>query len=213
MSDCCARGYERAFGARTARRDARRYRRKGLDATARRMVDEVAARGIADADVLEIGGGVGAIEVELLKRGAARATNVELSHGYDEEGERLAADSGLERRIVRRHGDFVEDEGVAEPADVVVMHRVVCCYPDPEALVSAAAVQARRLLALTFPRSTWWSRLGTRVANVFFRLICEFESYVHPPEAILAAARAQGLIPVYEHSGRIWRLAVLERVP
>ena len=99
------------------------------------------------------------------------------------------------------------------PADVVVMHRVVCCYPDPEALVGAAAGHARRVLALTFPRSTWWMRLGTRVANVFFRLICQFESYVHPPETILAAARSQGLTPVYEHSGRIWRLAVLERTP
>lgn len=213
MSNCCARGYERAFGARTARRDARRFRRKGLDSTAQRMVNEVAARGVEGADVLEIGGGVGAIELELLRRGAARATNVELSHGYDEEGEKLVAEAGLEGRIDRRYGDFVEDEAVTGPADVVVMHRVVCCYPDPEALVGAAAGHARRVLALTFPRSTWWTRLGTRVANVFFRLICQFESYVHPPETILGAARSHGLAPVYEHSGRIWRLAVFERTP
>ena len=94
MSNCCARGYERAFGARTARRDARRYRRKGLDTTAQRMVNEVAARGVEHAEVLEIGGGVGAIELELLKRGASRATNVELSHGYDEEGAKLVAEAG-----------------------------------------------------------------------------------------------------------------------
>jgi len=177
------------------------------------MVNEVAARGVEGADVLEIGGGVGAIELELLRRGAARATNVELSHGYDEEGEKLVAEAGLEGRIDRRYGDFVEDEAVTGPADVVVMHRVVCCYPDPEALVGAAAGHARRVLALTFPRSTWWTRLGTRVANVFFRLICQFESYVHPPETILGAARSHGLAPVYEHSGRIWRLAVFERTP
>ena len=212
MSNCCACGYDRIFGARQARRDARRYRRKGLDATAQRLVDEVSERGIENAEVLEIGGGVGAIELELLKRGAARATNVELSHGYDEEGQKLLAEAGLADRIVRRYGDFVETEGVTEPADVVVMHRVVCCYPDPDALVGAAAEHARRLLALSFPRSTWWSRLGTRVANVFFRLICQFESYVHPPETILGAARSHGFAQVHEHTGRIWRLAVLERV-
>ncbi len=212
MGNCCARGYERIFGERVARRDARRYRRKGLDGTAQRLVDEVADRGIENAEVLEIGGGVGAIELELLKRGAARATNVELSHGYDEEGEKLLSEAGLAGRVVRRHGDFVEAEGVTEPADVVVMHRVVCCYPDPDALVGAAAGHARRLLALTFPRSTWWSRLGTRVANVYFRLVCQFESFVHPPETILAAASSRGFTPVHEHTGRIWRLAVLERV-
>ena len=212
MSNCCARGYERAFGKRTARRDARRYRRKGLDATAQRMVNEVSARGVEGVELLEVGGGVGSIEVELLKRGAARATNVELSRGYDEEGDKLVAEAGFEGRIERRYGDFVEGEQVTRPADVVVMHRVVCCYPDSEALVGAAAGHTRRVLALTFPRRTWWLRLGTRVANVFFRLICDFESYVHPPETILGAARSHGLTPVYEHSGRIWRLAVLERV-
>lgn len=177
------------------------------------MVNEVTARGVDNAEVLEIGGGVGAIELELLKRGAARATNIELSHGYDEEGAKLVAEAGVEARIDRRYGDFVEDEALTGPADVVVMHRVVCCYPDPKALVGAAAGHSRRVLALTFPRSTWWTRLGTRVANVFFRLILQFESYVHPPEAILDAARSHGLTPVYEHSGRIWRLAVLERAP
>jgi len=176
------------------------------------MVNEVSARGVDGVELLEIGGGVGSIEVELLKRGAARATNVELSHGYDEEGGKLAAEAGLEGRIERRYGDFVADEALTDPADVVVMHRVVCCYPDPDALVGAAAGHARRVLALTYPRRTWWLRLGTRIANVFFRLICDFESYIHPPETILGAARSHGLTPVYEHSGRIWRLAVLERV-
>ena len=57
------------------------------------MVNEVAARGVEGAEVLEIGGGVGAIELELLRRGAARATNVELSHGYEQEGERLVAEA------------------------------------------------------------------------------------------------------------------------
>ncbi|HUK93732.1 MAG TPA: methyltransferase domain-containing protein [Gaiellaceae bacterium] len=212
MGNCCAGGYNRIFGERVARRDARRYRHKGLDATAQRLVDEVAGLDIQNAEVLEIGGGVGAIELELLKRGAERATNVELSHGYDAEGEKLLAEAGLGGRVVRRYGDFVEDEALVDPADVVVMHRVVCCYPDPDALVGAAAGHARRVLAFSFPRRTWWLRLGARVANVYFRLACNFETFVHPPETILGAAHSRGFAPVHEHTGRVWRLAVLERV-
>ncbi len=211
MSSCCTRGYERFFGKRTARRDARRYRRKGLDPTAGRMVEELAGRGVAEATVLEIGGGIGAIDVELLKRGAGRATVVELSHGYDEEARTLLAETGFEGRVERLHGDFVAGEDAIEPADLVVLHRVVCCYPDPDALVGAAARHARRLLALSFPRNTWWIRLGSRVVNVFFRRIGWVESYIHLPAAIIGAARAQGFAPVHEHAGRIWRVAVLER--
>jgi hypothetical protein len=210
VSTCCARGYERFFGERTARRDARRYRRKGLDPTAQRIVDELTRRGVADASVLEIGGGVGAIDLELLKRGAAGATIVELSHGYDGEARALITEAGLEGRVARRHGDFVASEEAIDPADVVVLHRVVCCYPDPEALVGAAARHARRLLALSFPRDTWWTRVGSRIVNVLFRRLGWVESYIHRPARILEAARHHGLAPVHEHSGRLWQLAVFE---
>jgi hypothetical protein len=211
VSNCCARSYERFFGERSARRDGRRYRRKGLDPAGQRLVDELAARGLSGASVLEIGGGVGAIELELLKRGADRATNVELSHGYEQEAQTLVAEAGVASRIERRHGDFVATGDTLDPADVVVMHRVVCCYPDPEALVGQAAGHARRLLALSFPRDTWWIRLGSRVLNVCFRAVGWVESYVHPPATILGAARSRGLIQVHDHSGRLWRTAVLER--
>jgi len=212
VGSCCARGYERFFGARVARRDARRYRRNGLDGTARRLVDEVGARGVEGATVLEPGGGVGAIDLELLKRGADRATVVELSHGYDDEAAALAREAGAEERIERRHGDFVEQASLVGEADVVVMHRVVCCYPDPERLVGAAAERTRRLLALSFPRDTWWLRAASRTANVFFRLIGGVETYIHPPEVVEGSAERAGLTTVlHEPDGRIWRVAVFER--
>jgi hypothetical protein len=212
MSTCCAQGYERFFGARTARRDAKRYRERGLDDTARRLVDELAARGLAGTTVLEIGGGVGAVDLELLAIGAERATIVELSHGYDEEALGLAREAGVETRIERRHGDFVEQEAGLEAADVVVMHRVVCCYPDPERLVGAAAGHARRLLALSFPRDTWWLRLGFRLANLWFRLRGGFQGFVHAPARVVASAEKSGMTTVlHERAGRIWRVAVFER--
>ena len=212
MGSCCARGYERFFGARVARRDARRYRRNGLDGTALRLVDEVGARGVEGATVLEPGGGVGAIELELLKRGADRATVVELSHGYDDAAADLAREAGAEERIERRHGDFVEQASLVGEADVVVMHRVVCCYPDPERLVGAAAERTRRLLALSFPRDTWWLRTGSRAANVFFRLIGGIETYIHPPDVVERSAERAGLTTVlHEPTSRIWRVAVFER--
>jgi magnesium-protoporphyrin O-methyltransferase len=195
-----------------ARRDARRYRKHGLDDTAQRLVDELAARNVAGAEVLEVGGGVGAVDLELLTRGAELATVVEISHGYDDEALALAREAGLEERIARRHGDFVEQETAVAPADVVVMHRVVCCYPDPERLVGAAAGHARRLLALSFPRDVWWLRLGVGAANLWLRLTGRIETFVHAPARVVAAAEAAGMRTVlHEPSGRIWRVAVFTR--
>jgi magnesium-protoporphyrin O-methyltransferase len=123
-----------------------------------------------------------------------------------------AVDAGAERRVDRRIHDIVQDPSSVAPADVVVLHRVVCCYPDPERLVGAAATHARRLLALSFPRDTWWLRLGFRLGNVWFRLTNGFQSFVHEPARIVAAAERAGLEPlVHERSGRIWRIAIFER--
>jgi magnesium-protoporphyrin O-methyltransferase len=211
MSACCAPRYRKVFSKRLARRDARRYRRKGLDKTARLIVERLAERDVADATVLEVGGGVGAIDIELLKAGAREATVVELSGEYDGEAAQLLAEHGLADRVSRRHGDFVELEAGVDPADVVVMHRVVCCYPDPESLVGAAALHARRLLALSFPRNSWWVRVGWYAVDAWFRLVYRFASFVHPRERILGAAESMGFVPVHEHSGGIWDVAVLER--
>ncbi len=136
MAGCCnPRGCDRFFTRRFARRVAKRYRRKGLDETARRMVAFLELRGIEGATVLEVGGGVGEIQLELLKRGAARAVNLELSPAYEEEATSLLRAAGLEGRAERRLHDIAVDPEGVEAADVVVLHRVVCCYPDYERLL------------------------------------------------------------------------------
>jgi hypothetical protein len=75
------------------------------------MVEFLELRGIEGATVLEIGGGVGEIQIELLKRGAVRSVNLELSSAYEEEATRLLREAELEGRAERRvHDIAVEPE-------------------------------------------------------------------------------------------------------
>ncbi len=213
MRGCCnPSGYAKVWDARQARKFARHYLRKGLDPTAKRLVDFLKARGLAGQTILEVGGGVGAIQVDLLRAGAARAVSVELSPAYEEAARELLTAAGLMDRDERLIMDFAGEAGKVGSADVVIMHRVVCCYPDMEPLVAGAADRARRHLAISFPRASWWVRLGFVAANFWFWLRrVEFRTYVHPPRAILATAQSHGFLPVLEHRGWLWQLAVLER--
>jgi hypothetical protein len=210
---CCPpKGYETLFGARTARRDAKRYRRKGLDDTARRMVEFLRSRGIEGKTVLEVGGGVGAIDVELLKEGAERAVNVELSPYYEAAARELWADQGVADRLEYRVANVAEDGKDVGAADAVLMHRVVCCYPDYDALVGAAAERASGYLVMSFPCDRWYTRGFVSAVNVVARLLrWEHRSYVHAPAAIGAAAERRGLTPVLDEPGRIWQIAAFER--
>jgi magnesium-protoporphyrin O-methyltransferase len=212
VANCCnPRGCDQFFSRRFARRVAKRYRKRGLDKTARRMVAFLEQRGLEGASVLEVGGGVGEIQIELLKRGAARAVNLELSPAYDEEARKLLREAGLENRVERRLHDIAARDGV-EAADVVVLHRVVCCYPDYERLLTAAAGHARRLLVFSYPPGNAIARLAVGGQNLLFRLLRkEFRTFAHPPSAMLTVLEERGLEPTFGHHGLVWQVAGLER--
>ena len=200
------------FGPRFAHRMAARYRKRGLDKTARRMVELLAECGIQDATVLEIGGGVGEIQLELLRRGAASTTNLELSAGYEEAAAALIAEAGVRGRVDRRLVDIATEPDAVPPADVVVLHRVVCCYPDVERLLGAAAQHARRLLVFSHPPRNAVSRSVVATENLVLRATGrEYRAFAHPPAAMLAVLAQHGLIPRSTHRGWVWQVVAVGR--
>lgn len=213
VGDCCDRdAYDATFGDRFARRVARRYRRRGLDRTRRRVVDFLSDRGIEEATVLEIGGGIGEVHVELLRRGARAVTNLEISTSYEEQAAQLLDGSGFGDRVTRRFLDIASSPDEVEPADVVVLHRVVCCYPDYDRLLSAAATHARQLLVFSHPPRTPVTRLSFALDNLMRRLRRnDFRAFVHPPEAMVAVVQLRGMSLRYRHRGLSWTVVGFER--
>jgi SAM-dependent methyltransferase len=214
VTGCCARhGQEEFFGEKTAAHDARKYRRKGPDPMARSLARRAAARGVDGASVLEIGGGVGQVALELLKAGAASAEVVELLPAYEPLVHELASEAGVGERISFRTADLVAEPGSAVPADLVVLNKVVCCTPDGVALAGIAASLARRTLVLSFPRRVWWARAGLATLNLYLRLRGRrFRVFVHPQAALEGAVEAQGLARASERNGPLFRIAAFERV-
>jgi 2-polyprenyl-3-methyl-5-hydroxy-6-metoxy-1,4-benzoquinol methylase len=195
-----------------AKRAVARYRQKGVDKTAQRMLAFLEEQGIEGATVLEIGGGVGELQIELLKRGAASTLNLELSPAYDDEAIGLVREAGLDGRVERRLHDIAADPQGVESTDVVVLHRVVCCYPDFERLLGAAAEHARRLLVFSYPPRNVLSRFLLGAQNVLFRLRRkEFRTFAHPPARMLGVVEERGLLLAYAHRPVIWQIAGFER--
>lgn len=212
--DCCKhnQGLNGRFNAQTARSEVEGYFKKGVDKHTRVIVEAVGARGVEGASVLEVGGGVGGLHLELLKRGAARATDVDVSAAYVAAAQSVAERLGVRARVDYRVADFAREAESVPEAEVVVMHRVVCCYPDMRRLVTAAAQHARRLLALSFPREAWYMRVFEKIMNFGMWVTRSgFRFYLHSPEAILAAAAAAGLRPVHQKASWPWEIVVFER--
>jgi len=114
----------------------------------------------------------------------------------------------VERRII----DIAQVHDKVERADVVVLHRVVCCYPDYERLLGAAASKTGRLLVFSHPPRNLVSRAMFSAENRMRRLKGEtFRAFVHPPAAMRNIAVQSGLRDTYRWRGFGWHVVGLER--
>jgi len=213
VSDCCTpKGYRQIFSERGAQRQARGYRRQGLDGTSRQIVDLLKERGVEGLTLLEVGGGIGAIQIELLKAGLASAVSVELTPSYEESAAELLREAGLQARVERKVMDFVHAAAEVGAADIVVMNRVVCCYPDLPRLEGAAAAHARQMLVMSFPKERWWSRVVVWMANIGMAMTRrEFRIFLHSVAQIAAIGESNGLKRSPTRAGIFWEIAMMQR--
>ena len=136
--------------------------------------------------------------------------------GYDETFSdrfaRLLERTGMAARVERRLLDFPQVPDEVDRADVVVLHRVVCCYPDYERLLGAAASKSDRLLVFSHPPRNvatttvlWWDNARRRVKGDSFR------TFADPPAAMLGVLSECGLRNTYRWRGFGWHVVGLER--
>ncbi len=201
------------FNERFARRTLRRYRKKGLDPIERGMVDSVSSTERNGGRVLEIGGGIGALQAELIAAGADRGEVVELLNDYEPYAREAARHRGIEGRTTFRVADLLEQPDAAVPADIVVLNRVVCCSPDGVRLAGLAAHLASRVLLLSYPRDRRLVRAGVALLNFVMRMLGRsFRVFLHPTAALFQAARAEGFETAQTGRTIAWEFTTLRRV-
>jgi len=200
------------FGPKVALWEMKRYRRRGPSKTTRMLLDALADEGAEGYSLLDIGGGVGAIQHEMLADGSTRVVNVDASPAYQDVVREEAKKRGTADRIAFHMGDFVEIAPSLPPADVVTLDRVICCYPDMPALVGASAAHAGVVWGAVFPRTSLPVRLGFRVMNLFQRLRgSAFRVYTHPTEGVERVLHAHGFRRRMHRRTLVWQVTVWRR--
>jgi SAM-dependent methyltransferase len=204
--DCCRPDYDGLFNDRAARRELAAYRRNGATGTTRRLLEAIRSSGVAGTRVLDIGGGVGVIGAELLRAGASRLTDVDASRPYLEAARSEIERRGYGERASFLHGDFVDLADDVDPAEIVTLDRVICCYSDWTSLVDRSVERARHLYGLVYPRDRWWMRLGIGSVRTVGRLFGRaLPFHVHPEQAVDARIRAAGFEPIFARRGLAWQ--------
>ncbi len=212
MDACGCDDFASIFDQRTAEKDRERYHRNGPDRTTRMLLDMIAPYRVTGSTVLDVGGGIGVIDQELLRAGAGHAVLVDASPAYLDAARQEARQANLLDRIELVDGDFVRRAAEIDPADIVTLDRVVCCYPDAEALVASSAVRARTVYGLVLPRDRSLVRVAVRILNLGYWIRRRaYRAYVHANARIDELVAASGLHPRSEGGTFFWRVVVYER--
>lgn len=208
-SDCCS---VNTFSRREAEADLRRYRRSGIDGATKALVEAIKAQGIEGASLLDVGGGIGAIQLELLAAGIGSAQSVDASEPYVEVAREEAARRGFADRTRHVFGHLADVGAAAGPADVVTLDKVVCCDPDVARLLGEVSGRARRMIGLVYPRTVWWNQVATRIFDAWGRVTRDpTRWYLHPTPRVDGLLRDAGFVRHDVTRTFIWQVVLYIR--
>ena len=206
MNCCCPHSNSaNRFFSFFAGRYRKRFEKKGFEPSQEQLMTGLEQASYQDAKILEIGSGVGHLHQTLLERGAASAVGVDLASKMIEEARRWAAERTLTDRTDYVEGDFMEIHATLPDADVTVLDKVVCCYPDADGLVHASLAKTGRVYALTYPLNRWYIRAMMGLVALAMKIVrSDFRPYVHDPERIEKWITETGFDKLYQNNNMVW---------
>lgn len=200
--DCCETPGQRKMNTRISLR------------ARRELVRALEALGIENTTVLEVGCGPGDLIRDLVKLGASRALGIDLAEKTLEVARQRAEAEGVSNSVHFRLGNGATE--ALEPHDVVILEKVICCYPDWQKLVDNTSEAASRSYGFVIPRSDWPNSLIVRAFVAVQTLVlklrkCGFRPFVHDFEKIDSHLHRRGLRRDHLSKGPIWMTAVYSR--
>jgi len=214
MTCCCPHSNSaNRFFSFFAGRYRRRFEKKGFEPSQKQLIEGLEQAGYSNSTIIEIGSGVGHLHQTLLEQGAASAVGVDLASKMIVEAKHWAVERGLRDRTQYVEGDFMEIKAQISAADITILDKVVCCYPDADGLVHASLTKTRRVYALTYPRNRWYVRAVMGITGAVMKILgSDFRPYVHDPEMIEAWVKAEGFSKEYQNTNLVWLTQVYSKV-
>lgn len=210
-SSQCTKGIDKFF-SKEASRFLKRYKKKGLEKSQKNLMAGIEKAGFHKKSLLEIGCGVGYFHAQLLEKGALKATGIDISHEMIRFAQNYMKEAGYEEKTHYHTGDFVELYPELEAADITILDKVICCYPDAGELVEKSISKTRKAYAFTLPREKWWVKYPVKGVIALFKLFrFSFHPYFHGHEEIQKSLAAKKFKKVYQGHDFFWETYVFAK--
>ena len=208
---CC--GANLQFDIDNANKDLKRYLKKGPRKMTRLLVHALKEENLENLSLLDIGGGIGPIPLELLPSGLNKITDVDASQGYI-----TVAKSEMEKHnhqnVAYLHGDFVDISKQVENHDIVTLDKVICCYPHVDNLLKTSLSKANTYYGLVYPQANILSRVAVYFLNVKLKLKKNpFRTFIHDPKFVHHTFIKAGFEKIYSGKTLLsWQIHLYKKV-
>ena len=176
----------------------------------RRLIDD----GLTGRTILDLGCGSGRFSIEALKSGALSSVGMDLSPAMIATASKLAGESGVGGRAKFFVGDAAKQDH--HISDIVILDKVVCCYPSIEGLLSKASSACHDRLGLIVPRDTGFAMVPVRIGVYLENLIDRVRKnpvrmYLHSLDSVDDLLERSGLRRKIATVAGFWLVLIYER--
>lgn len=207
---CC--GADKVFDEKEAAKQLKRYRKKGPRKTSRLLIKGIKNTLKDELSILDIGGGIGVVHHELLKNGLKSATQIDASLSYLDKAKEEAERNKSLNKVTYHHGDFLDIKDDIKQHDIVVLDKVICCYPHMKELLSMSSLKTDSLIALVYPKSSLIGKMVILGGNglLWFKKNA-FRVFLHSNDEIRSQLKNSGFNREYYKVSYPWNIEVYKR--
>jgi magnesium-protoporphyrin O-methyltransferase len=188
---CC--GANRFFDDKKADRQYRKYLKKGASRVTRGILSQFSEESVQNRSLIDVGGGIGAIQWWFLDNGGSSTCSVDSSEAYLTKTREHAEIHSWQEKTDFIFGDFVELEHNLAQADYVTLDKVICCYPDYKSIIEASCRNAKECIILSYPMDGFIASIISWLSDLALRLrSSDFKPYIHPVKEVRTTFKEQG---------------------
>ncbi len=174
---CC--GADQLFDSKTAKKQYKKYLKKGPSKITKKLIGQL-EKNNTGVSLLDVGGGIGAIQWWFLNQGGKQTFGVDASTGYTDLAQGHAKKNNLNEITHFIIGDFTTKAKELPKVDHVTLDKVICCYPDYESIINQACTKTLNTVSLSYPMDGSIANIFRSMGVLFMKLTGNpFKPYIH----------------------------------
>lgn len=180
---CC--GADLFFNKKTARKEYRKYVREGPSKVTAKIIQQLENQNIEGKSMIDVGGGIGALQWWFLKNGGTQTADIDASSGYLKQAQIHAGENGWQDKTQFIMGDCTDIYPKIYNPDYITLDKVVCCYPNFKEILAATCKKSKKYVSLSYPMDGIIAQAIRGIGILFFMLKQNpFRPYIHPVKEI-----------------------------